>query len=65
MRHRPVSWPVVSAGIAAMGVGAVGLLFYFFTEDSPSGLLAAVCTAIAATGAVAVLVGWLHDPRES
>jgi hypothetical protein len=64
MRFRPVSWPVVSAGVCAMGIGAVGLLFNFFSGDAPSRFMMAACGAIAATGAVGVLVGWFHEPSE-
>lgn len=47
-----------------MGIGAVGLLFYFFSGGAHSNLMLMACAAIAVTGIAGILVGWFHEPSE-
>ena len=64
MRHRPVNWTLVSVGLMGVGIGAIGVLFYFLSGTEQRKPVPVASCAIAGIGATSILVGWFYDPQD-
>ena len=61
MRHRPASWPLVFVGLMGIGIGTIGVLFYFMSGAEHPKPAPVASGVIAGIGMTSVLVGWFYD----